>query len=135
MNKIHNIRICAVLAAIGTLLVMLGIWMMSGEFTFDPISEGLALVLLVWLATGSEVARWIVGFLLAVAVLVAVGGAVWFATNDFDFSQLSKRQQWSLPLVVFAAFIYSIVSWRLLVWPRRIDSKRQIQNKSMEATG
>jgi hypothetical protein len=125
MNTLTNYRLCALITALGGLLVVLGIWMMSGVFSFDPVREGFTLLLLVWLATGSNVARWIVGLLLAGSVLVALGGMVWLAANGLELGRMESRQQGAFIPVALAVALYGFVAWRLLVWPRRFAQTTQ----------
>ena len=101
---------------------MTGTWMMTGVFEFNLAKEVLTIGLLFWLATGSSTARWIVGVLTAVAVLIAGIGSLLLLLRGFDAPRLPSRQQISLVVVGVAVVLYGFVAWRLLLWSGREKS-------------
>ena len=134
MNTITNYRFCSVLAAIGIILMRINTWVIyDGPIFDDPIfdsvrertktfnlDDGITLVLLVWLAMGSNIARWIVGLLLTGAVLIGIVTIVEFEKiSEFIFGRLEPREQVSFLLTAVAISLDGFVAWRLLVWPRR----------------
>jgi hypothetical protein len=119
MTDTRNRQLSAALVVIASILVMFATWLINGDVGFNPIQEGLTILLLIWLLTGSQAARWIVGALAVLASLVAIIGIAWLASRIPDPSRLGTDKWASFGLVGLAGLIYGIVSWRLLIWPRR----------------
>lgn len=97
-----------------------GHFMISGVFELNLVKEALTIGLLVWLATGSSPARWIVGVLTALSVVIAGIASFLLLSRGFDdLKLLTSRQQSSFVVVAVAGVLYGFVAWRLLVWPGR----------------
>ena len=113
MTTIQNARMSSVITAIAALLVMLATWMSSGASGFEPTREIITLLLLIWLATGSTVARWIVGILTALALPVSVIGSFWLISNGLDLATIFRPH---FIIIAFAVTMYAFVTYRLLIW-------------------
>ena len=118
MTDTRNSQLCAGLVVVAEILVMIATCLISGDFGFDLIREGITLGLLIWLLTGSTIARWIVGTLSAIGFLVAIIGLGWFFIRIPNPTSLELDKWVSFAIVGFAALIYGFVSWRLLVRTR-----------------
>ena len=90
---------------------------MSGNTGIEPIRESVEVALLIWLVTGSGVARWIIGILATLVVVVAAVGTVWIVIDGFNLSGLGSRQRLSFVIVGIAVVMHGFVAWRLLIWP------------------
>lgn len=126
MTPIQNDRICAVIVLISGFLILVSSWMLTGSSDFKPVREGIEIALLIWLATGSAIARWIIGILSSLVVVVAIIGALWLISNGLDISRFESMQQLAYVVIALAVAAHGYVAWRLIVWPR--------QNKLQMAT-
>ncbi|WP_411825423.1 hypothetical protein [Luteolibacter sp. AS25] len=132
MKTIQNDRLCAVIVLIGGILILVGSSMLTGVFEVNPIREGVEIALLIWLATGSTIARWIIGILSALVVVVAIIGGFWLVSNGLDISRLAASQQLAHAVVALAVAAHGYVAWRLLLRPRQDRTK---YNKEAEQGG
>lgn len=132
MSSLQNDRLCAALSVIAVLSMKLGIWLMSGDFGFKVVGDGITLIFVVWLATGSTIARWIVGSLTAIASIIVIGGLIWLFAGGLDPRTLETRQKLSFVPVVLYALINAFVAWRLMIWNR--CSKGEIKDAKLNGS-
>ena len=125
MTDTRNHQLCAALLVIASILVISATWLRVGTTGFEPFREGLTLILLIWLLMGSRVARWILGALAVLASLVAIFGTAWLISRIPDSATLTTDTWVSRGLIILAGTIYGVVSWRLLVWPRRGSQQKK----------
>ena len=117
MKTTRNYWLCASITLAAGIFIHIGSWMMSGNTGIEPIRESVEVALLIWLVTGSGVARWIIGILAALVVVAAAVGTVWIVIDGFNLSGLGSRQRLSFVIVGIAVVMHGFVAWRLLIWP------------------
>jgi len=91
---------------------------MASKWDFRVIREVATLLLLVWLSTGSNIARWIVGTLSLAVVLIGIVGTIWLLSQRAGFENLESSQQLAFGVFAVAVVIHGLVA-RLLLFKRK----------------
>jgi hypothetical protein len=94
---------------------MLATWLLNGEWGFGFIQEGLTLLLLLWLISGSKLAKWITGILSFLGVIIVLGGVSWILVTYEHGGAFIIEKILSFCVIAIAAILYGIVFWRLLI--------------------
>ena len=106
--------LCAGLTLLAIVLMSLATFLMTGRWEFSAVREVATVLLLLWLLTGSNVARWIVGILSVGAVLIGIVGAIWLMNQRTGFEYLTAAQQSAFGGFAAAVAIHGLVAWLLL---------------------
>jgi len=123
MTSLQNKRLCAGIAAIETVMMAFANYLLTGHYYLSVIRDITTLVLLIWLFSGSEIARWIIGVLSCICVVIAVGGTVWIASHNDHLGSLDFTQQFSFVFAVLSVVALGFVGYRLVIWrPRELSS-------------
>lgn len=114
MTAIQSKRMCSAVAVIGLAsLLTADALVNNGRFDLNIGRDGLALLLIAWLFTGAELARWIVCVLSGVTSLICVGLALLFATHWRQFHYLTHLQVISFVFCAVGLAAFVLVTWRL----------------------
>ncbi len=121
MSDLTNKRFCAGLTLLGVILMSLATFLLASKWDFSVIREVATLLLLVWLSTGSNIARWIVGTLSLAVVLIGIVGTIWLLSQRAGFENLESSQQLAFGVFAVAVVIHGLVAW-LLLFRRRASN-------------
>lgn len=127
MHKMSNRtkrRLCAGLALMADVLMLLATFLLTGGWDFSVVREVATALLLVWLLTGSNAARWIVGILSVAAVFIGIVGAIWLISQRTSLEHLTMIQQSAFGVFVVAVATHGFVAWLLLFQRGPANSKR-----------
>jgi len=106
-------KFTAILLLLGTISIWLAIQFIGSEWSFTT-GDFLSVALLIWLYTGSNVARWITGILCSIATLIAWGGGFYFYVYRDAQQYMQGVEYLSILFWLVAAIIYPVVTYRLL---------------------
>lgn len=124
MSTLHNNIFCSILIILSSILVMLATWLLRGEWGFNFIQEALTLLLLLWLISGSKLAKWITGILSFLAAMIVFGGIAWILISHEHGASFITEKTLSFCAISIAAVLHVLVFWRLLILKTNNNSEQ-----------
>ena len=116
MTSLQNKRLSAGISAIAQAAILIANYMLSGHSGINAIRDSVTLCLLLCLFCGSEIARWIIGILSCLGVVIGLGGITWIALQA-DGRGLMIGPQRAPTLFIFIALVaIGFVAYRLIFW-------------------
>lgn len=136
MTAIQSKRMCSAVAMVGLAsLLTADALVNNGKFDVKIVRDGLALLLIGWLFTGAEIARWVVCVLSGITSLLLVGAAMLFATHWRQVHHLTNLQVMSFVFCAVGLAAFVLVTWRLAILPEdgRPNSKARSHRRGRRA--